>query len=439
MKRYILPTIVVIALLVGGGVLMRAFRNQGPFIPNGTNNATTTVIVKPQFVTQPTAVEEPKSTAPLSLVPHTIDLAGGKTQTLSIPEGFKVAAVAQGLGRARFMAWGPGHRLFVTDMKDLSDNNDGKIYILEDFNDKTQLFEKQTTYLSGLRNPNSLAFYTDKESRQWLYVALTDKLVRYAFQIGDLHPTDAAQTITTFPDYGLSYKYGGWHLTRTVAVHDDKVYVSVGSSCNACEEKQDEPQRAAILEMDPDGKNQKVYANGLRNAVGIKWVGNDFFATDMGVDHLGNDVPADKLSLIKEGKHYGWPYCYEKDSRVFQDLSSQSDGWQGTVDCSQVPVSYAAFDAHSAPLGLDYFSSNRADDPALQNYFLVALHGSGVISIGHGNEIVRVAKGRSPEPFVTGFLQNGKRTARPADIISDGMNSFFFTDDLGGVLYHVYK
>jgi glucose/arabinose dehydrogenase len=66
--------------------------------------------------------------------------------------------------------------------------------------------------------------------------------------------------LARFPAYGLSYKYGGWHLTRTVAIHDDKVYVSVGSSCNSCEEK--EPERASIIQMDPDGSNARFFAKG---------------------------------------------------------------------------------------------------------------------------------------------------------------------------------
>ena len=124
--------------------------------------------------------------------------------------------------------------------------------------------------------------------------------------------------LATFPDYGLGYKYGGWHLTRTVVVGEviigrigrtilslPKVYVAVGSSCNACEEK--EEVRATIVEMDLDGKNQRYYARGLRNAVGLKWVKNRLWATNLGSDHLGDHRPADTFYSIEAEKNYGWP------------------------------------------------------------------------------------------------------------------------------------
>lgn len=85
----------------------------------------------------------------------------------------------------------------------------------------------------------------------------------------------------TFPDYGLDYKYGGWHLTRIIAVAPNgKFYVSVGSSCNACAER--EKVRASVLEMNADGSEQRIFAKGLRNAVGLKWIGKFLFATNLG-------------------------------------------------------------------------------------------------------------------------------------------------------------
>src|SRR6185295_17337028 len=107
---------------------------------------------------------------------------------------------------------------------------------------------------------------------------------------------------------------GGWHLTRTILIGGNgKLYVSVGSSCNACEEK--EEVRASILEMDSDGQNQRPFAHGLRNAVGLRWANSSLFATNMGSDHLGTEKPADTMYRIKEDGNYGWPYCYQSGSR----------------------------------------------------------------------------------------------------------------------------
>ena len=140
----------------------------------------------------------------------------------------------------RFMALSPDNRIFVTDMYNLTDNRRGVVYILDQFDPKTYQFKKVTKYLSGLRNPNSVAFYTDRNGTDWFYLALTDRLVRYRYEAGKDAPSGTPEVLATFPDYGLGYKYGGWHLTRTVIVGGNgKIYVAVGSSCNACEEKEE--------------------------------------------------------------------------------------------------------------------------------------------------------------------------------------------------------
>src|ERR1041385_1537576 len=146
-------------------------------------------------------------------------------------------------------------------MYNKTDNSRGVVYILEQFDPATRQFKKVTKFLSALRNPNTVAFYTDRSGTDWFYLALTDRLVRYRYQAGKDAPTGEPQVLATFPAYGLSYKYGGWHLTRTVVVGGDgKIYVAVGSSCNACEEK--EEVRASILQMNPDGTNKKHIARG---------------------------------------------------------------------------------------------------------------------------------------------------------------------------------
>src|SRR5687767_4247657 len=247
------------------------------------------------------------------LVPHHIALVSGRSFDLNLPEGFGISVAAQGLRRVRFMAKSPDGRIFVTDMYNLADNNRGVVYILDEFDDISKSFKKATPYVKGLRNPNSIAFYTDAKGVNWFYLALTDHLVRYKYNMGEVTPQGQPEILATFPDYGLSYKYGGWHLTRTIVIGgNDKVYVSVGSSCNACEEK--EAVRAGILEMDPDGKHQRHFARGLRNAVGLRWIKDGLFATNMGADHLGDHKPADTMYALTDGMNYGWPYCYQSGS-----------------------------------------------------------------------------------------------------------------------------
>lgn len=330
------------------------------------------------------------------------------------------------------MAKSPDNRLFVTDMYNLADNRRGVVYILDQFDPKTSRFSKLIPYMTGLRNPNSVAFYTDQNGIDWFYLALTDRLVRYKYRRNSTKPTGQPEVLATFPDYGLSYKYGGWHLTRTIAVGGDgKIYVSVGSSCNACVEK--EEVRASVVVMDPDGKNQHYFARGLRNAVGVKWIDGQVFVTNMGADHLGLDRPDDTMGTIKDGTNYGWPYCFQSGSRVFVDQKLNPRG--GKFDCKQSPPLNVALGAHTAPLGLEYFPDQPSE---LRRSFLVALHGSTNKHIGHGYKVVRVVEGNSrPEDFITGFLDNGKVNGRPADIFAfeDG---FLLTDDNAGIIYYLY-
>ncbi len=357
--------------------------------------------------------------------PHRITLANGKSYVLNLPEDYDITVAAQGMSRTRFMAQSPDHRVFVTDLYNRTDNSKGAIYILEDFDGKQ--FRKQKVWLNKLRNPNSIAFHTDQSGTHWLYIAMTDKLVRYRYTPGEDKPTSTPETLATFPDYGLNYKYGGWHLTRTIAIAgNNKLYVSVGSSCNACEET--ESLRAAILEMNLDGKNSRVYASGLRNAVGLRWIDGKLMTTNMGADHLGDAKPSDPMYEVKEGANYGWPYCYVVGKRNIPDPQFANSSKK--VNCDEVPAPYASFIGHSSPLGFETFESN--DD------LLVALHGSGFIRIGHGYTVARVKKGIAPQDFITGFLQNRKINGRPVDIMKFN-NGFLLSDDYAGVVYFISR
>jgi glucose/arabinose dehydrogenase len=370
-----------------------------------------------------------------ALKPQRVSLADGRSFNLNLPEGFRLSVAAEGLKRVRFMSLAPDGRLFVTDMHDLTDNRKGVVYVLDQFDPAHRKFLKVTPYLSKLRNPNSVAFHTDERGRDWFYLALTDRLVRYRYVRGADAPSGEPEVLATFPDYGLDYKYGGWHLTRTLAFGaGGKLYVSVGSSCNACVEQED--VRATVIEMNPDGSGRRFYARGLRNAVGLRWVNDSLYATDMAADHLGKDRPADTMYALQAGLNYGWPYCYQSGARVFADPGFNPRGRK--FRCRNVPAALAAFDAHSAPLGLEHFGPDAP--PELSNSFLVALHGSTNKGIGRGYRVVRVPeRGGAPADFITGFLQSGKVRGRPADIFAYGPGAFLLTDDRAGVIYYIYK
>jgi glucose/arabinose dehydrogenase len=358
---------------------------------------------------------------------------GKRSFALNLPREFLISVAAQGLKRVRFMAKSPDGRIFVTDMDNLADNTRGVVYILDEFDPATKTFRKITPYLTRLRNPNSIAFYTDRTGNDWFYLALTDRLLRYKFTDGETSPTSEPEVLATFPDYGLSYKYGGWHLTRTIAFGKGKLYVSVGSSCNACEEKED--VRATVIEMDPDGKNQRKFVSGLRNAVGLKWIDNQLYATNMGADHLGIHKPADTMYALADKMHYGWPYCYQSGSARLIDPRFNPAGKK--MNCRKVPLAIAAFDAHSSPLGLEYFDQTNTE---LKGSILVGLHGSTKESLKRGYKVVRVRANRSPpEDFITGFLDGVRVNGRPVDIMNIANDEFLLTDDRAGAIYYVYR
>jgi len=208
--------------------------------------------------------------------------------------------------------------------------------------------------------------------------------------------------------------------------------VSVGSSCNACEEK--EPERASILEMDLDGQNVSHYAYGVRNAVDINWIHGALYSTNMGADHLGDEAPDEALYKLERGAHYGWPYYYQYDGKILADTS---EAWvHDSLKVWDVPLAFAELGGHAAPLGFEYFEGENWP-ASIRNYFLVALHGSGYVRIGNGYNLVRVSEGGEPEPVIFGWLQNGHRFGRPTDVFIYDEHSFFITDDHAGVLYYV--
>jgi glucose/arabinose dehydrogenase len=400
---------------------------------------------------------------------HTLNYAPGKSITLFLPPELDIDIAVSGLKRPRFFAQAPDGRIFVTTMYNLADNRRGSVLILEGWDEHLHKFTRVTHYLDHLRNPNNLAFWTDPATKQsWLYLPLTDKLVRYKYNAGDTAPTSASETLIQFPDYGLNYKYGGWHLTRTVSVARingaPRIFVAIGSSCNYCRE--DEVLRAAVVSMDPDGRHPKIEAQGMRNAVDLHPVpeidGGALFATNMGDDHLGDAIPEDTFfelnTSASAAPNYGWPACYFAGGRPVLDttkLPALDDarsagltaakpvapkGADDSVYGKQAGVAAAgtnltaggghspAADPNAAlghapaplkscaevPAAYTTFVAHSSPlgfayfgqgNTALAGSFLVALHGASHPRVGTGYRIARFTQAdRTPRDFITGFL-----------------------------------
>ncbi len=370
---------------------------------------------------------------PLITVP--LKLKNGASFNLSIPKGYQIKIAAEVKNRLRFLAKSTDGRLFATDMYNRGDNKLGRVLIFDKWNTATQTFDTTIEYLTKLRNPNQVAFYSNA-SGDFIYVAETGFIKRYRYYKGENKPRDTGTIITRFPDYGLGYKYGGWHLTRSICFYNNKLYVSIGSSCNACVEK--EQLRACIIEMNADGSNATVFATGLRNSVAIKFINNQLWVTSMGRDLIGPDKPEDVMHTVTKNGYYGWPFYFQYAGKIFADPQFKDSVKQSFVQ--KPSLASFAFKAHSAPLGFTYCTNFK--DATLNNSFLVALHGSTSVWRERGNTIVQILPNGKQQTFVTGFLQGkteDKRFGRPCDILQWNENSFFITDDKNGVLYYLQK
>ena len=371
----------------------------------------------------------------IRLVSKQVKLKDGSIFNLKIPEGYSLSIAAKQQRTLRFLAKSPDGRLFATDIHSRGDNKKGKVLIFSNWDTASHRFDSTIVYLSSLRNPNQIAFYSS-DKRHYLYVAETGLIRRYNYQPGDVAPTDTGTVIARFPDQGLNYKYGGWHLTRSLSFHHNKMYVSIGSSCNACIEQ--ESLRAVIVEMNPDGTDQKIYATGLRNSVGMKWINGKLWVTSMGRDQIGPDKPEDLLHTVTRNTFYGWPFYFQYRGKIETDPQFKDSIKQVGNDAIP-PIATVGFKAHSAPLGFDYLTNFIDTD--VNNSFLVALHGSTSVWRQRGNAVVQVVNG-SYRNIVTGFLQgktDKQRFGRPCDVMQWNNNSIFITDDKNGVLYYLWK
>ena len=413
-----LSWVIVLALIVLGGVAVSLYGEaEAPAIVD---------VVQEVFVEKP---------VPIELAERTLTLSDGTTTAFQLASDFDIVVAAEGLGKARFMAFAPDGQLFVPDMVDYNLSHEGKLYVLSGFDPATGTFAEKHTYLSGLRTPNSVAFYRDAAGNDWLYLALTAHLVRYPYRAGDTEPSGEPEIIAEFPNEQSPGEVSVvWHITRTIFFHDDRVYVSVGSGCNACEQLAGD-MRAMVYSMKPDGSDKRIEGDGLRNTVGIAIAEGELYATANGVDHLGVNAPDEMMYKVEGGTDYGWPYCYAKDGVMVADTSYL---WENPLSCDEVPAPLTTFPPRSAPLGLRYFDASAHQ--ALAKSFLVALHGSFEAYMRSGNQIVRVTPGGEQVVFMNGFqaAEGDERWARPVDIVQYDEDSFFFTDDLGGRVFYVF-
>ena len=315
------------------------------------------------------------------------------------------------------MTVGPDGQLYVAE------RNAGRILRLPD-RDQDGVADNVEVVADGLRAPSSIAFYRDGS----LYVGETTRVLRLTEPDGNGVFQSREVIVDGLPE--------GGHNTRTVLFSPDwaNLFVSVGSSCNVCIEQ--DPRRAAIVRYRPDGSDETIYAEGLRNAVGITFrPGTDeLWATNNGRDWLGDDQPPETIYLVSEGDDAGFPRCHS--GRII-DPDYGSEG-----DCDGVVDPVVEMTAHSAPLGLGFYTGTQFPE-AYRGDLFVAFHGSWNRTEPTGYSVVRIPldgeRVGAVTDFATGWLRaDGSQWGRPVDVVTASDGSMLISDDGVGRIYRIF-
>ncbi len=286
-------------------------------------------------------------------------------------------------------------------------------------------------FASGLTMPHGMLLLGD-----WFYVGNTDGVVRYPYRTDQTKLEGKGEKILDLPT--------GGHYTRNLIAAPDgkKIYIAVGSATNVDEERIDEkdPRRAAILEINPDGSNMRVFASGLRNPVGMDWEPKTktLWTVVNERDLLGDDLVPDYLTSVRDGSFYGWPYSYFGQ---FED--PRKKGQRPDLVARSVKPDYA-LGSHTAALGLTFYAS-KAFPTRYHGGAFIGMHGSWNRSkmVGYKVAFVPFANGKPNGPiedFLTGFIADADKFeayGRPVGVTMAPDGSLLIADDSGGKLWRV--
>ena len=354
--------------------------------------------------------------------PRVIDRPAGAE--LSLPPGFAIDTFAEGnFERPRDMALAPNGDVF------LADSGAGKILVLRDTNHDGKADER-FTFASDMLQPYGIAFWRD-----YVYIGNTNAVVRFRYKPGQTKAEGQPEKILDLP--GKGYRE---HWTRNVAFNPagDKLYVTVGSESNV--DVEEDPMRAAITEANPDGSGKKIYASGTRNPVGLAFNPSTrkLWASVQERDNMGDDLPPDYVTEIKEGGFYGWPFSYIGKNPDPRRRGERPDLVQRAI------VPDVLIQAHSSVLGLVFYQGKMFPSEYRGNAF-VALHGSWNRSKRTGYKIIRIpfADGKPTggyNDFVVGWMLGEDRRevwGRPVGLLVLQDGSLLISDDGADKIWRV--
>jgi hypothetical protein len=404
----------------------------------------------PGVVRHLTIEEMPKPSPPTALPAATVPRP--EDAHLSTVAGFAVEPFAQVPG-ARQIRVAPNGDIFVAQQ------NAGVITVLRAADGATTP-SQQTVFAGGLTIPYGIGFYPAGPNPQWVYIAENNRVVRFPYRNGDMKARGMPEVVVA----KLS-PVSGHHVTRDIDFSRDgrTMFISVGSGSNVAEEMPaktleeakawdaerhavgaawgPEENRADVLRFDPDGKNEAIFATGIRNCVSLRVepkTGVPWCVTNER-DDLGDNLPFDYATRVKAGGYYGWPWWYmgnHEDKRT-KSLRPDLDG--------KTIVPDVLFQAHSAPLGLAFYNGRGpAAFPAeYAGDAFVTLHGSWNRAKRTGYKLVRLKlKNGVPtgtyEDFLTGFVVNDRSVwGRPVGVAVAHDGALLVSDDAGGMVWRI--
>ena len=436
-KRLLLVAGLLIVVLMAVGLTVAVRLNRGGYLPKPVSvtaglaptavplprrpEAVSSATVTPLATPLPTETTALPAATPSVMTPAAPAALPTRVvappEPLQVPDGFGVSIFAEGLSGPRMMAVGPDGDLYVVE------RDANRIIRLPD-RESDGVADAVEVVAAGLGSPSSIAFSVDG----FLYVGEPSRVLRLTLSGTPLGAERVDVIVDGIPTDG--------HSTRTVLFSPDGawLYVSVGSSCNVCEES--DPRRATIVRYRPDGSDEAIYATGLRNAVGITFRPStaELWATNNGRDWLGDDQPPETVYIVGEGDDAGWPRCHS--GRIVDP----DFGFAGA--CEGVVAPAVEMQAHTAPLGLGFYTG-AAFPEAYHGDLFVALHGSWNRSDPVGYKVLHIPiEDGVPGPvmdFAAGWLRDdGSQWGRPVDVVTSVDGNLLVSDDGAGRIYRIY-
>jgi len=371
------------------------------------------------------ACKEEKAATPSGSLGEKISIGNAKADVqldkLTLPEGFTIDVWAAEVPNARSMAVSESGIVFVGNRQEKN------VYALVDENGDGKADSKYVL-ANDLRMPNGVAIKDGD-----LYVAEVSRILRFK---------DIENNLTT-PTYEVVYDgypdeaHHGWKFIAFGP--DGMLYVPVGAPCNIC--LSEDPIFASITRLDVSkpGAKPEIYANGVRNSVGMTWhpETKELWFTDNGRDMLGDDTPDCELNhATKAGQHFGYPFWH---AGTIKDPELGSEG----KEASFYTAPEAKLGAHTAPLGLRFYTGDQFP-ASYKNQLFIAKHGSWNRSTKSGYEVVlarldAAGKVSGQEVMVSGWLDQASQEAwgRPVDVQQLADGSLLISDDVANCIYRL--